>query len=474
MTDPDFIKNNFPLLLALGGLSGAVFSLWGNIKLIVQSVLNLFIVQWRIEDFDISRSLIRHVQRDGKIFVLGWKTINSNMVYAKDGSLRDVAFSDLLRVPLLAIYKKKPIFFVIGGAKNDSPGGNKYTMIYLRGTVNLDQLVREASDRDFEIRDKAMFYGALGSVNEVRRFAVHRIFYSYQGGNGKPGEILPQRVSEVANSGWSSILDPRFPIELIGWKREEFGPKKVSATDQLYLSPKIRHGIDEIRFWKSNSEWFKKRNVPWRMGVMMHGLPGCGKSSVARYIAEDLDLPVYVFDLSAMSNKFFSEMWRKCVLDAPCMVLLEDIDAVFDGRNNLTKNLLDDKLTFDCLLNCIDGIEKSDGVLLVITTNNPSKVDAALATVGSECPTRPGRIDLIMEFGLLDEEGRRMIARRVFCDNPDSPEVDALVMAGDGDTGAQFQLRCVKKAQEIFFEHKVLRMPARESKIAADKNEAVS
>lgn len=165
---------------------------------------------------------------------------------------------------------------------------------------------------------------------------------------------------------------------------------------------------------------------------------------VARAIARDLDLPVYVFDLASMSNEELVENWHELSSSAPCMALIEDIDAIFDGR----QNRLGEEgggLTFDCLLNCIAGIESADGVLLVITTNQPGAVDPALGVEDEYGrASRPGRIDRVVHFGPLDEACRRRLAIRILEECPQ--HIDRLVAEYDGATGAQFVDACARLA----------------------------
>ena len=103
-----------------------------------------------------------------------------------------------------------------------------------------------------------------------------------------------------------------------------------------------------------------------------------------------------------------------------------------------------DNLTFDCLLNCLDGVERADGVLLVITTNRLDKLDPALGVPKSQISTRPGRIDRVLELRDLDDTGRRQLCQRILHEWPETWEETARL--GAGETGAQFQERCTQLA----------------------------
>ena len=163
-----------------------------------------------------------------------------------------------------------------------------------------------------------------------------------------------------------------------------------------------------------------------------------------------MTLPVYSYDLASFSNQEFENEWQRMMNSTPCIALLEDVDAVFDGR----ENCLGDEgggLTFDCLLNCIGGIKDANGVLVFITTNRPECLDDALGKQDDDrgVSTRPGRIDMVVELGVLDETCRRRLAERILADCPD--RIDEFVALGDGDTGAQFVERCSKTALEHYW-----------------------
>lgn len=131
----------------------------------------------------------------------------------------------------------------------------------------------------------------------------------------------------------------------------------------------------------------------------------------------------------------------------PCLALIEDIDAVFHGRENVAV-ASGPALTFDCLLNCLDGVQRSDGLLTVITTNHLEQIDPAIAQPGL-IGSRPGRIDRLIRLAGMDEAGRRKIARRVLRDH--LAVVDEVCLEGADDTPAQFQERCARLAIALHF-----------------------
>lgn len=213
-----------------------------------------------------------------------------------------------------------------------------------------------------------------------------------------PGRNLSQRGSAT---------------RLIGHAKEDIEPPStVETLDEMIVTPEVRNLTGAIRQWFSDRLWCTSHSIPWRAGFLYEGEPGSGKTSHARCVAVDLDLPVHVFDLATMNNEDLRKAWLAMVSDAPCMALIEDIDRVFDGDRNIAPPggmIANSGLTFNALLNAIDGIERHDGVLLIMTTNHVDKVDSAIKD-------RKGRIDKVIHFGQLDRAERAALARRIVDD----------------------------------------------------------
>src|SRR5436309_7051984 len=178
---------------------------------------------------------------------------------------------------------------------------------------------------------------------------------------------------------------------------------------------------------------------------MLYGPPGTGKTALARAFAEDLNMHIYVFNLAQMSNHELMKAWTEMQVNVPCIALIEDIDNVFHGRENVARKngmmpfLFARKkhegdeprapmtpLTFDCLLNCLDGVERADGIFTIVTTNDMTKVDPALGQprklpdgTTEFISTRPGRIDKAVELTYMEPEDKKRMARRILGEYPE-------------------------------------------------------
>lgn len=162
--------------------------------------------------------------------------------------------------------------------------------------------------------------------------------------------------------------------------------------------------IEQIGKFLSSEAWYHERGIPWRMGVQLKGPPGSGKSSAVVAIASHFNLDIAILNLN--SSKQNDDELRSLLANLPknTLILIEDIDCVFDHREATDDN--DSKVTFSGLLNAIDGVAAGEGRVLFMTTNHPEKLDPALV--------RPGRVDLTLEIGPPDAGQASRIFERFF------------------------------------------------------------
>lgn len=209
----------------------------------------------------------------------------------------------------------------------------------------------------------------------------------------------------------------------------------------------VESAVQEIKTWHDSKDWYAAKGIPWRRGWCVYGPPGTGKTLLLRNIAQSIGMPIFVIDLASVSNEEFAAAWEEAMRETPCMVLLEDIDAVFHGRENVLGER--GELTFDCLLNCINGIQSSNGIFLAITTNNIDRIDPALGIPENGKSSRPGRIDRLVHMGPMDADCRRKFASKMLEMPPTAGIIDTLVSTSDGYTAAQFsemvQQMCIER-----------------------------
>ncbi|KAI1847662.1 hypothetical protein JX266_006514 [Neoarthrinium moseri] len=193
--------------------------------------------------------------------------------------------------------------------------------------------------------------------------------------------------------------------------------------------------IDDVTDYlhPATQRWYSNRGIPYRRGYLLYGPPGTGKSSLSLALAGFFKMRIYIVSLSSITASeenlatLFAELPRRCV------VLLEDIDTaglthtreqdkdgsessvapaplepgqLTPGNGNTNKNEPVGRLSLSGLLNILDGVASQEGRVLIMTTNHLEKLDKALI--------RPGRVDMIVEFGHADTDMTASIFRAIF------------------------------------------------------------
>lgn len=158
--------------------------------------------------------------------------------------------------------------------------------------------------------------------------------------------------------------------------------------------------IEDLRqFLHPNTrELYHSRGIAYRRGLLLHGPPGTGKTSLSLALAGKFGLSIPCISLSDATLTDIDLGHLFCQLPDPCIILLEDVDATttFARRrktsvmNDKTKLKTDEGISLSGLLNAIDGVASGEGVILIMTTNHPDMLDDALI--------RAGRVDLRIEF----------------------------------------------------------------------------
>ena len=312
------------------------------------------------------------------------------------------------------------------------------SVTFARGSLDADQFVLEATNY---FNEQVRAYESTGGRRHSIRF-IH----------GTAGNTALVSLKGRGNSSPTSGTDIRSCLghRPLGWELSDFGPdpeRETSAVKKLALDENSEDLVLEAKRWRETEHWHRERGLPWRRGYLLHGQPGTGKTALARALAEDLDLPVFVFDLATLKNDELLKAWNQMLAEVPCMALLKDIDAVFDGRKNIAVNH-GPALTFDCLLNCLDGVQRADGLMVMVTTNHLDRIDPAIGQPGT-IGSRPGRIDRVVSMGCLNDEGRQKVAARILDKWPEW--IDDICVAGKEDTPAQFQERCGRLALKLHY-----------------------
>ena len=167
--------------------------------------------------------------------------------------------------------------------------------------------------------------------------------------------------------------------------------------------------LQEIVTFLKQPESFIRLGAKIPRGVLLVGPPGTGKTLLARAIAGEADVPFFSMAASEFVELFVGvgasrvrDLFKKAKEKAPCIVFIDEIDAVGRQRGAGIGGGNDEReQTLNQLLTEMDGFAENSGVILLAATNRVDVLDAAL--------TRPGRFDRRIDVGLPDRLGRQEI-----------------------------------------------------------------
>src|SRR5438552_453773 len=161
----------------------------------------------------------------------------------------------------------------------------------------------------------------------------------------------------------------------------------------------------DFELFFQREDWFRQHNLPYRRGYLLWVSPGNGKSATIRVMAAHPHIKPYALDLSDMEEKSADvlHLFEKAAENTPALVILEDLDRAFPTEGNRTRERT---VSFQTLLNCLDGVGTQDGVMVVATANDPTCLDPAILK-------RPGRFDRVVHFRTPDAELRRQYYSRL-------------------------------------------------------------
>lgn len=192
------------------------------------------------------------------------------------------------------------------------------------------------------------------------------------------------RILNSKNSGSEIAVSAMTP-----GGQDRLGALAYDPDAQTYLNPGTYEDIEEDVQRLVRGE-IKKTSC------LLYGPPGNGKSQFVRYLSRKYSLPINIVFLEAgYTNldiaRMFSEVPRNCI------VLMEDFDNYFHGRECVMKNE-EVRFTFDSFINSLDGVHNDyQGVLFVMTTNDIDSIDDSLKK-------RPSRMKFVREFGCPKRE----------------------------------------------------------------------
>ncbi len=304
----------------------------------------------------------------------------------------------------VSIYQIKVVYDIIKTHK-DNPAYIEWEEKYGKKEEEKKEEKKEDSEKKDEKKDEKKEDSSPKNTSRRRRpartaqcgaYEYDDLFdYPYGTYPGAYSQIKPAKTIEVeekvARVDCNHIKTDRKPFEY------------------LYLQKKTKEGLTAyLNNFKDNKDLYQKFGFPYKGGILLSGVPGCGKTSTIMAIGTYLNKDVYYLDLGQIKT---NHELKLCIdhinvnSQRGGIIIFEDIDCMTDivlkrrdiEDSSTTKmaHSIDDKLSLSYLLNVIDGTMAPEDVIFIMTTNHADRLDPAL--------TRPGRMDLSIELMRCDK-----------------------------------------------------------------------
>ena len=228
---------------------------------------------------------------------------------------------------------------------------------------------------------------------------------------------------QVVHTKVKGSVQNTLPTSHLLYSKTKFATNRT--FDNVFFEERV-HVQERTKFFLENRSWYDKKGIPYTLGFMFHGPPGCGKTSSIKAVASEGRRHIINIQLSEIKSKaqlqhlFFNDeihvyngtnTERYTIPVSERLYVIEDIDAMGDAvlrrewkkpvpatKQEKSGDIFLDRedgpdkepLDLSFLLNLLDGTLEANGRILIITTNFPERIDRALI--------RPGRVDMIVHF----------------------------------------------------------------------------
>ncbi|KAG8706052.1 hypothetical protein FRC08_001300 [Ceratobasidium sp. 394] len=216
----------------------------------------------------------------------------------------------------------------------------------------------------------------------------------------KEGKDKQASLALIMASGYSrdAIGDSILVFNDGWWQKDHALWKEVQKSDwkDVILSPDFKQEIQsDVKNFFASEAIYHELAVPWKRGVIFRGPPGNGKTSSIKALMKSTKYPaLYVKSFKGCRGEedAMKEVFRRARREAPCLLILEDLDSFINNGNR------------SFFLNEIDGLENNDGLFILGTTNHFERLDPGLSD-------RPSRFDRKYTFSAPNRDQRVQYAQ---------------------------------------------------------------
>lgn len=201
------------------------------------------------------------------------------------------------------------------------------------------------------------------------------------------------------------IVNPSTHIKIKGQRKEKRGTVGITYEDIGGLGREIQRIREMIELPLKYPELFERLGIDPPKGVLLHGPPGCGKTLIARAVANETDAYFTHISGPQIMGKFYGEsegrlreVFEEAEANTPAILFIDEIDAIAPKREDMGGEKQVERRVVAQLLALMDGLESRGQLIVIGATNIPNTLDPALR--------RPGRFDREIEISIPDKNGR--------------------------------------------------------------------
>ena len=249
----------------------------------------------------------------------------------------------------------------------------------------------------------------------------------------------PHGIVKVTTETRLTILNEPAP--------EGKGLPRTTYEDIGGLHEEIQRVREMVELPLRHPELFQRLGIEPPKGVLLHGPPGCGKTLLARAVANESEATFFSINGPEIMSKFYGEsearlreIFQQAQQNSPSIIFIDELDAIAPKREEVTGEV--ERRVVAQLLALMDGLSGRGNVIVIGATNRPSALDPALR--------RPGRFDREIEIGVPDKQGRHEIIQIHTRGMPLAEDVDLKKLAEmtHGYTGADVSALCRETAMK--------------------------
>lgn len=313
--------------------------------------------------------------------------MTDNGVVVADGNVKaplEMSFSDVLRraddIKTMEIGKDD---IATGVLKDGTP--YRATIVY--NPELLEKIAKNGASVSINKSDSVwdtMGKGLPIAVSVLFLFWLIRLLRGGSGGGGITRSLIGQNPTKITT-----------------------GKTKTTFKDVAGIDEEKQELMEVVEFLKHKDK-FKSLGARVPRGILLSGEPGTGKTLLARAVAGEANVPFFATSGSDFSGIIvglgvakIKEIFELAKRNAPCILFIDEIDAIGQSRSKHSFNDNDREQTLNQLLIEMDGFANDTGIIVIAATNRPDMLDAALL--------RPGRFDRQINIDLPNLEGRRDI-----------------------------------------------------------------